>query len=153
MSRPDISHSTGLLARFGSRPSKQHYEAALRVVAYLYSTRDRVIRCVLLITPRPTHTDTQHRTGRPTDHRAEGSATDRPEEPSRADSHQAASAHTRPPRPESELARPGSGSAPWLSTTRAPGDRAGAGVRRQQPHPRDRPRRRPHVATAYDTPT
>ena len=26
------------------------------------------------------------------------------------------------------------------------------GVRRQ-PHPRDRPRRRPHVATAYDTPT
>ena len=49
-----------------------------------------------------------------TDHRAEGSATDRPEEPSGADSHQAASAHTRPPRPESELARPGSRPrAPW----------------------------------------
>ena len=44
VSRPDISHSTGLLARFGSCPSMQHHEAALRVVAYLYSTRDRVIR-------------------------------------------------------------------------------------------------------------
>ena len=46
VSRPDIAHTVGLLARFGAKPGKAHYKAALGTVAYLYSTRERVIRYV-----------------------------------------------------------------------------------------------------------
>ena len=46
VSRPDIAHAVGLLARFGAKPGEAHYKAALGTVAYLYHTRDRVIRYV-----------------------------------------------------------------------------------------------------------
>lgn len=42
--RPDIAYSVSLLAQYMSLPSKQHYEAALQVLRYLYSTQNLVLR-------------------------------------------------------------------------------------------------------------
>merc|ERR1712185_117323 len=46
VTRSDCMFAVGFLARHGSRPSLNHYEAAKNVVAFLYSTRHRCIQYV-----------------------------------------------------------------------------------------------------------
>lgn len=41
--RPDLTYSVSVLARFVSNPGTEHYRAMLRVLAYLYYTRRRVL--------------------------------------------------------------------------------------------------------------
>jgi len=38
--RPDVAYSTIKLSRFASNPSKEHIKLALRIIRYLYTTRD-----------------------------------------------------------------------------------------------------------------
>ena len=42
--RPDLTYSVSVLARFVSNPGEAHYKAMLRVLAYLHFTRTRVLR-------------------------------------------------------------------------------------------------------------
>ena len=46
VTRSDCMFAVGFLARHGSRPSLNHYEAAKNVVAFLYSTRHRAVQYV-----------------------------------------------------------------------------------------------------------
>ena len=42
-SRPDIACSVNMLSQLAQDPRRQHYNAALRIVKYLYSTKDTVL--------------------------------------------------------------------------------------------------------------
>lgn len=41
--RPDLTYTTSILARFVSNPGQAHYKAMLRVLAYIHHTKDRVL--------------------------------------------------------------------------------------------------------------
>ena len=43
MTRPDVSYAVGILCSFSQSAGPAHYAAALRVLGYLYKTRDIVI--------------------------------------------------------------------------------------------------------------
>jgi hypothetical protein len=42
--RPDISHAVGALSRYREKPTTSHWNAAMRVVKYLLSTKDHGLR-------------------------------------------------------------------------------------------------------------
>ena len=46
VTRPDIAQSVGVLTRFSSKPTKQHWDSALSVACYLYHTKDKQLRYV-----------------------------------------------------------------------------------------------------------
>jgi len=46
VTRPDIAQAVGVLTRFSSKPTKQHWNAALGVACYLYHTKDKQLRYV-----------------------------------------------------------------------------------------------------------
>jgi hypothetical protein len=68
-SRPDIVYATNVLASYTNRPGKKHYQAALRVLAYLHHTRDLGLHysargqgggAVSMMSGPEVHLDTKH---------------------------------------------------------------------------------------------
>ena len=53
MSRPDIAYAISNVARFMGGWSKEHYDAALRILTYLYTTRDQTLVFKAAATKKP----------------------------------------------------------------------------------------------------